>query len=508
MASVFSTAFLGKEFEFPSDILTLKKEYDYLANEQETCLSHFDANFTLKVVSEEVLYNGLKYYAEHYIQKLCDQGIYDKNIDDYIYNNEGYKHCLEMNSGATETLKVIKQEAQNALSEADEAAQSAAAASVTGSGVQVYSSSLTTLFAHAVAENVTVNSQTKKAIEQYNSQVRTARAKTNAWIDEMQGGYLGKTYRPAMQGAILAAISDMTQKYLADLAGHGLFDLSAVNYFEIDRSNALVQNLKMIADKKSALLQAFEAYPFNLNVYIESAKLGLFNEAEMTTASRLKIDNELRGRFVTCPNCGYHFLFNQSVICPKCNISTISIVIEELNKKEEKELQCVSELRNAAVKNELHKYKTEQEKVREKRLNEIPATKDEIRRTKSSEVTFFAKLFMIINLCLFCINGCAKITKIEVGNTDFLLALSFTIMAISAIIFFGTKASRESEIDFIYKNEVKENPEEYKKEKLKQIMEDEMRKITKEVDEKYDKKVKEIHEKYNREIEEIKSGEI
>ena len=76
-------------------------------------------------------------------------------------------------------------------------------------------------------------------------------------------------------------------------------------------------------------------------------------------------------------------------------------------------------------------------------------------------------------------------------------------MAISAIIFFGTKASRESEIDFIYKNEVKENPEEYKKGKLKQTMEDEMRKITKEVDEEYDKKAKEIRKKYDNEIEKL-----
>ena len=39
-------------------------------------------------------------------------------------------------------------------------------------------------------------------------------------------------------------------------------------------------------------------------------------------------------------------------------------------------------------------------------------------------------------------NGCAKITKIEVGNTDFLLTFSFIIMAKGHIILKNTTLSR------------------------------------------------------------------
>ena len=492
MTSMFSVTFLGKEFEFPSDILVLKKEYDYLADEQETCLSHFDANFTSKVVSEEVLYNGLKYYAEHYIQKLCDQGIYDKSIDDYIYNNEGYKHCLEMNSGATETLKVIKQEAQNALSEADEAAQSAAAASVTGSGVQVYSSSLTTLFAHAVAENVTVNSQTKKAIEQYNSQMRTARAKTNAWIDGMQGNYFEKTYRPAMQGAILAAISNMTQKYLTDLAEHGLFDLSVTKYFEIDRSNALVQNLKMIADKKSVLLQAFGAYPFNLNVYIESAKLGLFSETDVGAAKTFNIYDELSKHFISCPNCGFQYICKNTETCPECGTKIKEYTTQQLINKRNKELSDNNEKRNEILKEKISKYKEKEQSI----MAQIPATKKELSKAYNTEHMYeFTLKASLISFALFSI---IVIISDEISGFKI---FSMIAAILSGIISISTFMGKKDYIDQQYKTVIKGNPEEYKKEKLKQIMEEEMRKIKEEIDEEYDKKEKEIRKKYDNEIE-------
>ena len=142
-------------------------------------------------------------------------------------------------------------------------------------------------------------------------------------------------------------------------------------------------------------------------------------------------------------------------------------------------------------------------------MAQIPATKKELSKAyntehmyeftlKASLISFaLFSIIVIIFVCVRAFNGSQSD-----GPSGFQV-FSMIAAILSGIISISTFMGKKDYIDQQYKTVIKENPEEYKKEKLKQIMEEEMRKIKEEIDEEYNKKEEEIRKKYDNEIEKL-----
>ena len=86
----------------------------------------------------------------------------------------------------------------------------------------------------------------------------------------------------------------MLDNYLADLHNNGLFDNETLNYVNIKHSQDLLQNLDITNNKAAVLSSAFQACPFNINVYLSAIEFDLFGEDEVNTLRTIHQDSELK----------------------------------------------------------------------------------------------------------------------------------------------------------------------------------------------------------------------
>ena len=109
--------FNRKSYTIPSDL----KEYLNVLNLAEELQNNLCVTFMQKaldpeskVVSPDEMDDYFKEAAEKFIQKLCEKGVYDKTIDDYTFQNEGYIEFLSITKDAMQAMvKFLSEEAQD-----------------------------------------------------------------------------------------------------------------------------------------------------------------------------------------------------------------------------------------------------------------------------------------------------------------------------------------------------------------------------------------------------------
>ena len=157
--------FNHKAYSIPDDL----HEYVDVLNLAEAIQSDLSETFMQKAlsaqskaVSPDEMDDAFKNAAEGFIQRLCEKGVYDKTIDEYTFQNEGYIEFLNVTKNAMQTMvKFLSEQAQDYEKGRYEAEQKALS-SVTGSGVSVYSSSILTLALTSAVEYTTLQGQCNK----------------------------------------------------------------------------------------------------------------------------------------------------------------------------------------------------------------------------------------------------------------------------------------------------------------------------------------------------------
>lgn len=168
-------SFNRKEYTIPKDL----QEYLYALNLAEDLQKELCQLFVRKaiaseskVVSPAEMDEALEDAAKRFVQNLCKNNIYDKTIDDYAFKNEGYIEYLNVTKNAMQTMvKYLSEEAQD-YEVGKLQAEQKALSSITGSGVNVYSSSILTLALTSAVEYTTLQGQCNKADEQYASDLK------------------------------------------------------------------------------------------------------------------------------------------------------------------------------------------------------------------------------------------------------------------------------------------------------------------------------------------------
>lgn len=283
--------FNRKSYTIPSDL----KEYLNVLNLAEELQNNLCVTFMQKaldpeskVVSPDEMDDYFKEAAEKFIQKLCEKGVYDKTIDDYTFQNEGYIEFLSITKDAMQAMvKFLSEEAQD-YEKGRYAAEQKALSNVTGSGVSAYSSSILTLALTSAVEYTTLQGQCNKADEQYAKELKRLREQGASEREIKENKYFATQYCPNAKAALEKFTYCLMGRYIDDLITEKNFDKETLQYVDIKRSQEILKNLKISSNKEAVLEKAFLACPFNMEVYVELGRLGELDIETFETAKQLE----------------------------------------------------------------------------------------------------------------------------------------------------------------------------------------------------------------------------
>ncbi|MBP3854805.1 MAG: hypothetical protein IK990_04200 [Ruminiclostridium sp.] len=208
--------------------------------------------------------------ADAFIKRLCNKGVFSRSAEDYVDENEGYRQIQQICEEGTSVYRNILVDEINEFQDGMNDAYADAASNITGSGVRVFTSSLTTLALTSAYEYSVLKGQAKKADEQYKKAIDALSDRTEARSNQRKNEYLEKIYFPKMTDAITLFSYTLSQKYIEDLISEGKFDDTVFENVQIKKSNNLLENLKHISNNNSkmdCIKQAFEVCPFNEGIF-------------------------------------------------------------------------------------------------------------------------------------------------------------------------------------------------------------------------------------------------
>ena len=282
-----SVSFLKKQYTFPKDILT----YIDILNLTEDIQTSLFKSFLEKVhrsqtpvINNEDLHSDMKKQAGRFIEKLCENDIYDKTVDEYVFDNNGYKTYCEINKEGIQALAQFLSEEMISFRDGINNAEMNATSNITGSGFQVYTSSFLTLAATSAMEYSILKKQTEEADKQYRNEVQAISDKGAAIREDKERCYIKNTYIPNMEKALTLFSFEMMDKYIKHLTESGKFDSNALNFVNIKKSVDLLDNLKHTTNKLAVYEQSFLACPYNFNLYLNLVESDMLDKETFDTA--------------------------------------------------------------------------------------------------------------------------------------------------------------------------------------------------------------------------------
>lgn len=293
--SNITVKFIGKEYTIPEDILT----YIELLNFTDSVQKRLSNAFVRKLKSEiskgnvaclddKVMAPDIEQQVGKFIAKLTEHGIYDRTINDYLRENEGYKLISKVNAAALEEAKRVFQQQISDWIEGYEDAIQKKDASVTGLSFSILSGSFVNHAIYAAMEASKVNEQEKAAAKEYQKDMAELDARLASRKNEAEKQYVANTYIPHMEAAITVFSYELLDTFVSDLIKYGKINQDLLNYVHIDRSNDLLKNLELSQNKEVVLLKAFEACPYNIAVYMRAMKYDLLDYDTFETANVFK----------------------------------------------------------------------------------------------------------------------------------------------------------------------------------------------------------------------------
>ena len=91
--NVINLTFLGQEFTLPCDIISYMDCQQFFSTLRQELLGFMLQRFSdcEKWPSLDLATKKFRGTAEQCVKRLCEQGVYDKTVDDFMENNEGYE---------------------------------------------------------------------------------------------------------------------------------------------------------------------------------------------------------------------------------------------------------------------------------------------------------------------------------------------------------------------------------------------------------------------------------
>lgn len=288
---VVTVKFIGKEYSIPTDVLRYMEFLSFTNNVKERLLNIFirkiKSNIDI-IEKKDFLEKEILDEANKFIAKLCENDIYGRTANDYIKNNKGYEFIHTVNAEALKNIiairsarnEVYKTGVQNAIYKKE--------ASVTGLDFGIISNSLVSHAIYATMNASQEHKQEQAALKQYNKEIEDLRKNVLSNYEAQEQKYISSVYVEGIELGFTALTVEWLDKLLSDLVKNNKFDSNALKYIDLERSNDLLKNLNLAKNKTPILENAFLACPFNIAVYMNAMKYDLLDYETFQTAKYYK----------------------------------------------------------------------------------------------------------------------------------------------------------------------------------------------------------------------------
>lgn len=298
--------FLGEVYSFPTE---LREYINYYNNFEKISDRLSDLLITIMKkpkVSGEVgepdqlsdleskFIEKMKQEAKQVILMLAKHNIFDITESELIDKNKGYCYYKEVYKNCFNQIK------QNFIDEIDEfmagmkSAQQSSYSQIKGTGISMYSNSIIAHMTLAAFETSVIKKQCKMADRQYIVAMESMNKSTTSERERKDVAVMLKTY-PEISKAINMFVSELIDVFFTKLQNYSIFDYSKIKRYDIRRSSELLNNISLVDDKKSVLIQAFKSCPYNPDIYQQVLLNDLFDIDTFKTAKHFYQDSLLLG---------------------------------------------------------------------------------------------------------------------------------------------------------------------------------------------------------------------
>lgn len=310
--STMSVNFLSEKYELPANILQFieytkrfENYHEQLIQLTTRCMKQTADTEGMPFPDMDMFSSHLENIAKHVIAELSEAKVYDVSIDDLVKNNEGYKQLLGANIQALQkryaallsNIQTVETEYQRAYDQA--------ANQVTGSGVLIWTSSLSSAFAYAAVESSIIKQQSNKANLELNATIQQINKRSDAQGQKAVFEIMFNYFYPEVQKSIACFISEAMEIFLNALERHGAFDYGALKQYNLPRSNGLLKNLEVVNDKEALFKQAFLCCPYNPDIFAKLIDYDIIDYDTFVTAKELLMADVLKEYILKF--CGEHF---------------------------------------------------------------------------------------------------------------------------------------------------------------------------------------------------------
>ena len=302
-----SVRFLDKVYNIPNDAITFLRCRDEVSNgftkllqESSKLIEKYrnygtDKFFGYGESDINHLKDVMRQLVDGVVKKLIDSGIYDINEAEMVQRFSVFEDIVELEKRVVINATIEGQKIVNAKNAGLSYAYRSAASNITGSGVRLYTSSLTSLMMHSAIENSILKSQAKKADQEYEKALREINSQSSSSFERMCKDILYNDFFPNLTKLFIDFHNDLLKNYLLELTQHGKFSIDNIEQYNENKSSTMLENMKHATDKRALLIQAYEMCPFNIEVYEKMMELGFFDVETMKDAKKIFKVSELSG---------------------------------------------------------------------------------------------------------------------------------------------------------------------------------------------------------------------
>jgi hypothetical protein len=237
--------------------------------------------------------NEFKKEAEKFVALLAKNDILNVTINDIVDTNEGYKRyeadSIEASKIIIDTVNRYNDAAQRGIAIERQKAYD----KVSGSGTMLFSNSMAAHVAYSLVESGVMYGQAAQAQKKYNDNIKNfAEATLNAFEAEVKS-FADNVWYPKVIDSIGLFTYGLLDLYLSELHKRGTFNYDIVKAYNVERSQQLLNNLKVVDNKRGVLIEAFKACPINGLIYQECFNNKLLTIDIYETANYLGMSNGL-----------------------------------------------------------------------------------------------------------------------------------------------------------------------------------------------------------------------
>ena len=283
--------FIGKDYSIPADVITYIDLLAFTETAKENLVRAFlnKIKYSIDRIEdnsflEQEIYNE----AQRFIAKLCENGIYNRTVNDYLNSNKGYEFFRTANKDALNRI-ISFRKARNAAYEAGvQDAIYRKESSVTGLDFGIISGSFVNHMIYASMNASKEKEQEEAALKQYNKEIAELEKSVTSACEASEREYINNIYIPSIKLAFTALAYSWLDSYVRDLIQNGSFDSNALKYTDLERSNDLLKNLSVATNKAAILETAFLACPYNIAVYMNAMKYDCLDYTSFQVAETFK----------------------------------------------------------------------------------------------------------------------------------------------------------------------------------------------------------------------------